>query len=158
MLRPLSPTDLRDLNAVHGQLQSGDAPGALARFEALPAPSRDHPNGLYLKGFILQALGRLEEARRAMEEGLERAPEFVGLLNSYVMNRAWTFTVTTRANRIEFGRFVLVNLIALLLNLAVLKYLTSLGLIPEIAQILAIGASLLANFAGNKWWTFRSAT
>ena len=83
MLRPLSPTDLRDLNAVHGQLQSGDAPGALARFEALPAPSRDHPNGLYLKGFILQALGRLEEARRAMEEGLERAPEFIGLLNSY---------------------------------------------------------------------------
>lgn len=56
---------------------------AMARFEALPAHSRDHPNGLYLKSFILQALERWQDARQAMEQGLELAPDFAGLLNSY---------------------------------------------------------------------------
>jgi len=80
-----------------------------------------------------------------------------GVANSYFMNRVWTFAVTTRVNGLEFGKFVLVNLVALGLNLLVLQYLTTvIGLGPEVSQVLAIGASLVANFAGNKWWAFRS--
>ena len=80
-----------------------------------------------------------------------------GVANSYFMNRLWTFAVTTRVNGLEFGRFVLVNLVALALNLVVLQYLTTvIGLSPEVSQVLAIGVSLVANFAGNKWWAFRS--
>jgi putative flippase GtrA len=80
-----------------------------------------------------------------------------GVANSYFMNRLWTFAVTTRVNGMEFGRFVLVNLVSLALNLGVLQYLTTVvGLGPEVSQVLAIGVSLAANFAGNKWWAFRS--
>ncbi|MBB6091636.1 putative flippase GtrA [Povalibacter uvarum] len=81
-----------------------------------------------------------------------------GVANSYVMNRLWTFKVTTRANSKEFLRFAAVNVVSLGINLLVLKYLTeSAGLGPEVAQIGAIGASLVANFAGNKWWAFAGA-
>lgn len=80
-----------------------------------------------------------------------------GVANSYFMNRLWTFAVTTRVNGMEFGKFVVVNLVAWALNLAVLQYLTTVvGLGPEVSQVLAIGVSLVANFAGNKWWAFRS--
>ena len=80
-----------------------------------------------------------------------------GVANSYFMNRLWTFAVTTRVNGVEFGKFVTVNLVAWVLNLAVLQYLTTVaGLGPEVSQVLAIGVSLVANFAGNKWWAFRS--
>jgi putative flippase GtrA len=81
----------------------------------------------------------------------------VGLANSYVLNRMWTFAIKTRANTTEFGKFVLVNAVSLGLNLLVLKALISLGLTPEVSQVLAIGASLTANFVGNKWWAFRAA-
>jgi putative flippase GtrA len=80
-----------------------------------------------------------------------------GVANSYVLNRMWTFAVKTRASTVEFGKFVAVNVAALLLNLVVLEQLTSMGLTPEVSQVLAIGASLTANFAGNKWWAFRAA-
>jgi tetratricopeptide (TPR) repeat protein len=83
MLRPLSPADLRDLQVIHAQLQAGDAAGALARVEALPERSRDHPNGLFLRGLVLQALGRLADARRTFEAALELAPDHAGLWNCY---------------------------------------------------------------------------
>jgi len=83
MQRPLSPVDLRDLQAIHAQLQAGDALGAFARIEALPGHSRDHPNGLFLRGLVLQALGRLPEARTTFETALEEAPNHPGLWNSY---------------------------------------------------------------------------
>lgn len=83
MLRPLSTNELQALNAIHSQLQSGDSLGALTRLETLSADVRDHPNALFLRGLILQALNRWEDARSTMEEGLQRAPEFVALWNSY---------------------------------------------------------------------------
>ena len=79
-----------------------------------------------------------------------------GVANSYFMNRIWTFAVTTRANTTEFGKFALVNVVSLLLNLAVLHQLTTVvGLTAEVSQAIAIAVSLVANFAGNKWWAFR---
>ena len=83
MLRPLTTSDLRDLNSIHGQYQAGDAPGALARLDALPAHSREHPNGLFLRGLVLQALQRAPEARTVFETAIERAPDHAPLLNAY---------------------------------------------------------------------------
>ena len=41
-------------------------------------------------------------------------------------------------------------------NVLTLKVLVAIvGILPEVAQVLAIGASLIVNFVGNKWWTFR---
>lgn len=78
----------------------------------------------------------------------------VGLLNSYVMNRAWTFRVVGPRRTAEFVRFVVVNLVAMGANLVALHLLTVAGLIPEVAQVLAIGGSLVVNFVGNRIWVF----
>lgn len=80
-----------------------------------------------------------------------------GIANSYVMNRSWTFRVKGGASTAEFLRFAAVNIVSLLVNLLVLHFLTrSMNLMPEISQAAAILASLIVNFAGNKWWAFRA--
>jgi putative flippase GtrA len=79
-----------------------------------------------------------------------------GIVNSYLINRVWTFQVKEKKQAGEFFRFVAVNIVAMGVNLGTLKALVFYGgLLPEIAQVLAIGSSLVVNFAGNKWWTFR---
>ncbi|HEY6643340.1 GtrA family protein [Povalibacter sp.] len=79
-----------------------------------------------------------------------------GVINSYLMNRLWTFRSAARATAAEFLRFIIVNLVSLATNLTVLKYLTAVvGLAPEPAQLGAIVASLGVNFIGSKWWAFR---
>lgn len=79
-----------------------------------------------------------------------------GVLNSYVLNRTLTFRPTSAANGGEFMRFALINGVSLGVNLGVMKLvLASTSLRPEFAQIIAIGASLLANFVGSRWWVFR---
>ena len=79
-----------------------------------------------------------------------------GLTNSYVLNRKFTFRAVNRATLFEFNKFVVVNALALLLNLAVLSSLVKfIHLLPEVSQIFAIGGSYVTNFLGNKIWTFR---
>lgn len=83
MLRPLSPADLRAVQAVHAHLQSGDGMAALGAYEQLPEQVQQHPNGLLLRGLILQAFGKRPEARQTLEQALALAPDFPALLNSY---------------------------------------------------------------------------
>lgn len=80
-----------------------------------------------------------------------------GILNSYLLNRRFTFQVANRWSPAEFLRFFLINLVAMGVNLGLLKVLVArFSVLPEIAQVVAIGGSLVVNFAGNKWWTFQS--
>ncbi|WP_321371079.1 GtrA family protein [uncultured Desulfuromusa sp.] len=79
-----------------------------------------------------------------------------GVLNSYLINRKWTFKPSGSGAGAEFIKFFVVNLVSLGVNLLSLQFLVSaLGMLPEIAQVLAIFCSLLVNFSGNKWWTFK---
>lgn len=81
-----------------------------------------------------------------------------GIVNSYFINRSWTFRMDRTRSTGEFVRFLIVNLLAMGMNLLTLKLLVSrAGLSPEVAQVCAIGSSLAVNFAGNKLWTFRRA-
>jgi|HigsolmetaAR201D_1030396.scaffolds.fasta_scaffold00843_5 putative flippase GtrA len=83
----------------------------------------------------------------------------VGLLNSYVLNRRFTFRVQGRARRSEFLRFLAVNVLSLGVNLAVLALLTrGMGMSPELAQGVAIAFSLATNFTGNRCWVFTGDT
>jgi putative flippase GtrA len=81
-----------------------------------------------------------------------------GLINSYVLNRVWTFEFHGNQKRREFAKFVTVNIVALAVNTATLKWFVFyMKMAPEIGQVFAIVFSLTVNFLGNKLWTFRKA-
>jgi len=74
-----------------------------------------------------------------------------GLINSYLLNRRWTFQCQAAANKMEFIRFLAVNGVALTINVVVLRYaVVSLDFSPQVAQVGAIFLSLLTNFFGSK--------
>jgi putative flippase GtrA len=78
-----------------------------------------------------------------------------GMINSYILNRRWTFESRNQKLLTELSRFVAVNLISLGVNLGLLFLLVSTGvLVPQWAQVLAIAGSTLVNFVLNKVWTF----
>jgi len=78
-----------------------------------------------------------------------------GMINSYILNRRWTFGSRSQKLLTELGRFVAVNLISLGVNLGLLFLLVSTGVMaPQWAQVLAIAGSTLVNFVLNKFWTF----
>jgi len=82
---------------------------------------------------------------------------FVGMVNSYFLNRRWTFISSNNIHP-EFTKFILVNVISMSTNLIVLKFsVTTMGLIPEVGQIISIIFSISVNFFGNKFWTFNSS-
>lgn len=81
---------------------------------------------------------------------------FTGLVNSFILNRKWTFQKGKDSDWSEFLKFLLVNFGSLLVNLFSLKYSVLLtGIRPEFGQLAAICLSTAANFLGNKFWTFR---
>jgi putative flippase GtrA len=78
-----------------------------------------------------------------------------GMINSYILNRKWTFGSRNQKLLTELSRFVAVNLISLGVNLGLLFLLVSTGvMVPQWAQVLAIAGSTLVNFVLNKIWTF----
>ena len=80
----------------------------------------------------------------------------LGVLNSYLLNRRWTFASANAQILPEAIRFTTVNLLALGANTGLLFVLVSTqGVRPRIAQLWAITASVGVNFILNKTWTFR---
>lgn len=80
-----------------------------------------------------------------------------GMLNSYIVNRSWTF----KANGSFFGsqmmRFFLANLILLGASVGLLWIFTDrLGLIKTVAKLCATAIIMLAGFCVNRLWVFKS--
>ena len=85
---------------------------------------------------------------------MENAIQFIIMMYAHVMLR---IEPLERGAGFEFVKFCAVNIVSLGVNLLALQLLVSYaGIIPEIAQIIAIFCSLVVNFSGNKWWTFRN--
>jgi putative flippase GtrA len=81
-----------------------------------------------------------------------------GLVNSFILNKKWTFQTNGYGSYREPFKFLLVNAAALLLNLASLRILVAqMGTTPAIAQLVAMCFSLSGNFLGNRFWTFKKA-
>lgn len=76
--------------------------------------------------------------------------------HSYFLNKFWTFK--RRGSRIheEFGKFFLVSILSLCVNLTGMAVLVELLAVhPPLAQLVTIGITLVVNFLGNRFWTFR---
>ncbi|MCX6722946.1 MAG: bifunctional glycosyltransferase family 2/GtrA family protein [Candidatus Staskawiczbacteria bacterium] len=78
------------------------------------------------------------------------------MTNNFILNKFWTFKKPGVIFGQEFAQFSLVSVIALLLNLFLLYFLTEvMGVYYLISQVFAIIPSLIVNFLGNKFWTFK---
>ena len=78
-----------------------------------------------------------------------------GVINSYLLNRQWTFQVAEKKSRREFSRFLLVNLITLILTASLLKMglqLAEWSLVTS--KIAATGGGMLVNYGLTKSWVF----
>jgi len=80
----------------------------------------------------------------------------LAVTNSYFFNKFWTFKRRGSDVRREFVKFFIVNCLTLSINLGSMAILVELfAMHPPVAQLVTIGITLVINFLGNKFWTFK---
>jgi putative flippase GtrA len=80
----------------------------------------------------------------------------LGALNSYVLNRRWTFRSRDRRAP-ELARFACVQIVGLGVDLALLSGLVEVAGIPHVvAQVLAFPAASVVMFALSRQWAFKT--
>lgn len=80
----------------------------------------------------------------------------LAVINSYMMNRYWTFNSSADDISQEFFRFFLISVFAFFVNLAGMFLLVEYLLVaPPLAQFLTIIITLIINFTFNRYWVFR---
>jgi len=80
----------------------------------------------------------------------------IGVLNSFALNKYWTFAQRGGLQPSQAARFTLLNVITLLISLFLLSIFKDQLLLTTIyAKILTTVATMLINFAGNKFWVFK---
>ena len=75
-------------------------------------------------------------------------------LNSYLMNKFWTFRETAPAAPAQFARFLAVVVSGLAVSSAVV-YGASFFIAAWLAKVLAIGVTLIWNYTGSVLFVFR---
>ncbi|MDP3970719.1 MAG: GtrA family protein [bacterium] len=76
-------------------------------------------------------------------------------INSYIMNKYWTFRDPNGRHKIQYPKFFAVSLVGLAINLAVFYYLVHVLMIDDILSKVIVAAIVLVwNFFANKFWTF----
>ena len=78
-----------------------------------------------------------------------------GLLNSYFVNRTWTFKQTKKASMGEFMRFLAVNVVTLSITLYLLDlFYTKQGMNLFLSKLLVTAIGTIVNFIGTKMLVF----
>lgn len=81
----------------------------------------------------------------------------VSAIANYALNYRFTFR-STRAHSAAVWRFVVIAAVGLLLNYALMLLFAEHWHVPYLlAQILVTGITLIWNFCGNGFWTFRAS-
>ena len=79
-----------------------------------------------------------------------------GILNSYIVNRSWTFKSKGKFLGPQMVRFIAVNLSLLLLSLVLLWVFTEqLGFIKILAKLCSTVLIMVIGFVVNRLWVFR---
>ncbi len=78
-----------------------------------------------------------------------------GVLNSYTLNRRWTFSTEKGFFSRELTRFIAVNLVSYAASIGALWLLADVwGINKYFAKILLIGVTLVINYALSRLWVF----
>ena len=89
----------------------------------------------------------------------------VAMINSYLLNRFWSFSSATPIKGGEATKFIFVSLTTLLINTALVYVLTTLVGVPEnftpaswenIAKLIGVPVTLILNFLGYKLIVFKT--
>ena len=79
-----------------------------------------------------------------------------GMLNSYILNRSWTFRAEGRFFSPALLRFLALNLTMLLFSTGILYLAYHLGGLPKLAaKAAATGVTMVVNFLLSRFWVFR---
>jgi putative flippase GtrA len=82
----------------------------------------------------------------------------LGIINSYILNKHWTFQDLDKKVFFQLLRFITINLVSLGINLLIMYILVDkLYLDSMLSQILATGFSTVSNFLGSRILVFRYA-
>lgn len=79
---------------------------------------------------------------------------FIANLNSYVLNKYWTFQNKEKKHHLQYSKFLIISLIGLGLTDLIFYLALHLGLYDLLAKLVPIPLVLLWNFLANKYWTF----
>lgn len=78
-----------------------------------------------------------------------------GILNSYIFNRKWTFTLSGTIQLREFFRFITINGLSLMISTGTLYFLYDLNHINIlVSKFAATGGGVLVNYFGCCLWVF----
>ncbi|OAA90853.1 GtrA family protein [Clostridium coskatii] len=81
----------------------------------------------------------------------------IGMLNSYILNKEWTFCDKDKRIVLQLIEFTMVNVVSLSLNLIIMHLLVSkLYVDTFLSQVFATGFSIISNYIGSKLIVFRS--
>lgn len=78
-----------------------------------------------------------------------------GVVNSYLLNRNWTFQVQGKRSMAEMMRFIWINVLSFAAATAVLLLLEYWGAESALAKIISVACSLAVNYAGYRLWVFQ---
>ncbi len=79
----------------------------------------------------------------------------VGILNSFLLNKHWTFLHKRTSSGKEMAAFVVINLLSLAASLLLIYTLHRFLALPVLAsKLVATGFTLLLNYYGYKRWVF----
>ena len=82
-----------------------------------------------------------------------------GLLNSYLLNKFWTFRSGEQTSALLIIKFIVVNIIALGVNLLIIALCFRICQLNEyLSQLIALIFSTLINFIGNRYLVFSKIT
>ena len=80
-----------------------------------------------------------------------------GMLNSYIVNRNWTFSTKEKFWSSQLIKFILVNLFVMLLSLLLLNIFTEKLLLSKlIAKVFSTAITTIINFVVSKIWVYRN--
>lgn len=78
-----------------------------------------------------------------------------GILNSYILNRKWTFSISETANLREAIKFIIINGFSLSISAALIYFLYDLNQINILfSKFIATGGGVLVNYFGCSLWVF----